>query len=49
MTDDYTLDKLLSKIKKTDIEKLDDIRLFIGTGDKMSDDITLKNALILII
>ena len=37
IVDDYTLDKVLDKIKKISIKKLD---------DKLQDDITLKNPVI---
>ena len=49
MVDDYTLDKVLDKIKRTGIEKLDYIRILIDTDDKLPDNITLKNAAILMI
>ena len=34
MVDDYTLDKVLDKIKRLDIEKLDDTKILIDTDDK---------------
>ena len=46
MLDDYTLDKVLDKTKKIDIEKLDDTKILIDTDHKLLDDITLKNAVI---
>ena len=47
--DDHILDKLLEMMKKiTEIKKLDDTKTLIGTGDKLPDDITLKNVVILI-
>ena len=47
MVDDYTLDKVLDKFKKIDIEKLDDIRILIDTDDKLPDDITFKNVILM--
>ena len=47
MVDDYTIDKVLDKIKRTGIEKRKDTKILTGTDDKLSDDITLKNAVIL--
>ena len=50
MVDDYMLDKVLSKIKNiTDIEKFDDTKILIDTDDKLPDDITLKNVIILVL
>ena len=49
MADDDTLYKVLQKIKRIGIENLDDIRIQIDTDGKLSDDISLKNAMILII
>ena len=47
--DDHILDKLLEMMKKiTEIKKLDDTKTLIGTDDKLPDDITLKNAVILL-
>ena len=40
MVDDYTLDKVLGKIKRLGIEKLDDTKILIDIDDKMSHDIT---------
>ena len=43
------LDKVLDKIKKvTSIENVDDTKVLTDTDDKLPDDVTLKNALILI-
>ena len=48
MTDDYVLHKVLEKIKeKIGIEKIDDTEMLIDTDNKLPDDITLKNVLIL--
>ena len=47
MVDDYTLHKVLDKIKNIDIEKLDDTKIMIDTDYKIPDDITLNNAVIL--
>ena len=48
MVNDYMLDKKLNKIKKTiGIKKFDDVKVLIDTNDKLSDDITFKNCLIL--
>ena len=48
MFDDYILDKVLDNIKKIkSIEKFDDTKILIDTDDKLLDDITLKNVLIL--
>ena len=35
MVDDYTLDKVLDKIKRIDIEKLDDTKILTETDDKL--------------
>ena len=48
MVDDYTLHKVLDKIKNIAIEKLDDTKIMIDIDCKIPDDITLKNAVILI-
>ena len=45
---DNNLDKVLEKIKKMNIEKFDDIKIQINADDKLPDDITLKNGVILI-
>ena len=48
MIDEYVLDKVLDKIKEIiAIEKIGDTKMLIGTDDKLPDDITLKNVLIL--
>ena len=48
MVDDYVLDKVSDKIKKIiDIGKFDDTKIWIDIYDKMPDDVTLKNVLIL--
>ena len=47
MVDDYTLDKVLDKIKRKGIEKLYDTKVLIDADDKLPDDITLKNTGIL--
>ena len=48
MVDDYMLDKVLDKIKKIiGIEKFDDTKILIGMDDKLPDDVTLKNFVIL--
>ena len=49
MVDDYTLAKVLDKIKRISVEKLDNTRILLNTDDKLPDDITLKNAVILMI
>ena len=48
MVDDYMLDKVLVKIKEIiGIEKFDDTKIFIDTDDKLPDDTTFKNVVIL--
>ena len=47
MVDDYTLNKILDKIKKIGIEKLEDTKILIDEDDKLPDDISLKNVVIL--
>ena len=47
MVDDYTLDKVLDKNNRIDIGKFDDTKILIDTDDKLPDDVTLKNAVIL--
>ena len=48
MTEKFLLDKVLDKTKEVMcIEKLDDIKILIDSGDKFPDGITLKDALIL--
>ena len=44
MVDNYTLDKVLDKIKRKGIEKPYDTKVLIDADDKLPDDITLKNA-----
>ena len=46
--EDYTLDKVLDKIKRIGIEEINNIRILIDTDNKLPDDITLKNLVILI-
>ena len=50
MTYDYALDKVLSKSKEiiTGIEKFDNTTILIDTDDKLPNDITFKNTVILI-
>ena len=44
MVDDYVLHKVFGKYKKIKgIKKIDDIKIFIATDDKLPDDFTLKN------
>ena len=48
MIDDYMLDLVLDKIKKIiSIEKFDNTKILINAVDKLLDDITLKNSVIL--
>lgn len=48
MTNDYMLINVLQKIKKMKgIDVNDDTKILIGTDDKLPDNITFKNALIL--
>ena len=48
MVDDNVLHKVLGKIKAIiGIEKFDDTKTLIDTGHKLSDDIALKNVVIL--
>ena len=43
MVNDYTLEKILDKIKETiDIVKLDDTKILINADDKLPDYISLK-------
>ena len=45
---DYMLDKVLDKIIEViGIEKFDDTKILIDTDDKLPDDITFKNVVIL--
>ena len=49
MFDNYMLNIVLDKIEKiTGIEKFDNTKILIDTDDKLPDDITLKNVVILI-
>ena len=41
MVDDYTLYKVLDKIKRIGTEKCDKIRILLDTDDKLPDDIIL--------
>ena len=46
--DDYVLDRVLDKIKDIiGIEKFYGTKILIDTDDKLPDDITLKNVVIL--
>ena len=48
MIHDYILHKVLDRIKEIiSTEKLDDTKLLIDTNDKLPDDITLINVMIL--
>ena len=47
MIDYFTLDKVLDKIKRIGIEKLDDTKILIDTDDKLLDGITFKKSVIL--
>ena len=47
MVDDYTLDKVLDKVKRIGIKELGDTRILIDKDDKFSYDINLKNDVIL--
>ena len=47
MLDDYTLDKVLDKVKRTGIKELGDTRILIDKDDEFSYNINLKNAVIL--
>ena len=48
MVDNYMLYKKLERIKKTiGIEKFDDAKILIDTDDKLPNNITLKNVVIL--
>ena len=44
MADNYTLDKVLDKIKRKGIEKPYDTKVLINADDKLPYDITLKSA-----
>ena len=47
MLDDYTLDKVLDKVKRIGIKELGDTRILIDKDDQFSYNINLKNAVIL--
>ena len=48
-TDDYVLVGVLDKIEMIiGIEKFDDTKIFIDAYNKLADEVTLKNAVILI-
>ena len=47
MVEDHTLNIVLDKIKRISIEKLEDTKILIDIDDEFPDDITLKNAVIL--
>ena len=49
MVDDHILYKVLEKSKRIGIEKPDDISIQIDADGKLRDDISLKNAMILMI
>ena len=49
MLDDFMLDKDLNKIKMIiNIEKFDDAKILIGTDDKLSGNVTIKNVILII-
>ena len=49
IVDDYTLDKVLDKIKMIiSIEEFNDTKILVETDDKLSDDVTLKIVALLI-
>ena len=49
MVGDYMLDKVLDKIKMIiGIKKFDDTKILIEADDKLLDDVTLKNVVIII-
>ena len=47
MVEDHTLNIVLDKIKRIGIGKLEDTKILIDIDDEFPDDITLKNAVIL--
>ena len=47
MVDDFTLNKALDRIKRIDFKKRDDTRILIDGDDKLPDDTTLQNDVIL--
>ena len=46
MVDDFTLNTVLDRIKRIDIEELDDTRILIDGDNKLPDDTTLQNDVI---
>ena len=49
MVGDYMLDKVLDKIKMIiGIKKFEDTKILIEADDKLLDDVTLKNVVIII-
>ena len=49
MADEYVLDKVLDNIKEIiGIEKFDDTKILMNTEDKLTNDITFKNVVILV-
>ena len=49
IVDDYTLDKVLDKIKMIiSIEEFNDTKILVETDDKLPDDVTLKIVALLI-
>ena len=49
MINDYTLNKVLDKIKRIGTEKIDDRKILIDTDNKLPNDITLQNAVMLVV
>ena len=49
MVNDYTLDKVLDKIKRIGTEKTDDRKILIDTDNKLPNNITLQNAVMLVV
>ena len=49
MVNDYTLDKVLDKIKRIGTEKLADTKISIDTDHKLPNDTTLQNAVMLVV
>ena len=45
---DYILDRFLDKIKIIGFEKIDNIKIFSDPNQKLTEEITLKNFVILI-
>ena len=49
MAHEYVLDKVLDNIKEIiGIEKFDDTKILMNTEDKLTNDITFKNVVILV-